>query len=101
MDGVVDAAASWGDYDNDGDLDLVVGGWDFEYINSITKIYRNDAGVFTDINASLEPLYNPYFSWGDYDNDGDLDLFLTGFGAASPVAILYDNNAGIFEINAN
>ncbi|MFT4738724.1 MAG: hypothetical protein ACI92W_002848, partial [Paraglaciecola sp.] len=101
LDGVVDAAASWGDYDNDGDLDLVVGGWDFEYINSITKIYRNDAGVFTDINASLEPLYNPYFSWGDYDNDGDLDLFLTGFGAASPVAILYDNNAGIFEINAN
>ena len=45
----------------------------------ISRIYRNDGGgVFTDIAAGLPGVGAGSASWGDYDNDGDLDLVLTG-----------------------
>ena len=53
MDGVVESSASWGDYDNDGDLDVVLTGFDFEYGSELAIIYNNSAGVFTNIGASL------------------------------------------------
>ena len=33
---------------------------------------------FTDINAGLPGVYDSSVAWGDYDNDGDLDILLTG-----------------------
>ncbi len=67
-------AAAWGDYDNDGDIDLYLG-------QSMTanKLLRNDGGgVFTDVTSG--PLgdadYANGLAWADYDNDGDLDLYL-------------------------
>jgi hypothetical protein len=72
---------AWGDYDNDGDLDLylVNNGQD-------NKLFRNDGGgTFTDVTTG--PLVGDGYDfgcvWGDYDNDGDLDLYLT---------TSYDNN---------
>ena len=70
--------ASWADYDNDGDLDL--------YLNKCetgtNRLYRNDGDVFTEVAAELGVAdKNDYggfhSSWGDYDNDGDLDLYVT------------------------
>jgi hypothetical protein len=72
-------AAAWGDYDRDGDLDLYVG---FAGPDSTgNRLYRNDANGrrFTDvaprsglnvIGVSRQP------AWVDYDNDGDVDLFV-------------------------
>jgi len=67
----------WGDMDHDGDLDLLVTG---EYYNgAISKVYRNERnGVFKDINAQLVGLYMSDGHWGDYDNDGDLDIVISG-----------------------
>lgn len=65
----------WGDYDNDGDLDLYAG-------SSRPVLYQNDgAGVFTAAGREagaivLTPLALQGGNWGDYDNDGDLDLYL-------------------------
>jgi hypothetical protein len=63
------------DYDNDGDLDLVVAG----YLGD--RLYLNDgAGNFTEVlddviqNAPEGP--SACAAWGDYDNDGLLDLFI-------------------------
>ena len=81
---------SWGDYDNDGDLDLVVA----NYFNSPNFLYRNDGGgtftkiltgpVVTDANSSVGS------AWGDYDNDGDLDLFVSNDNNQNNA--LYSNN---------
>ncbi len=35
--------------------------------------------MFTDIGAGLTGVYASSVAWGDYDNDGDLDILLTGY----------------------
>jgi len=67
------------DYNNDGLLDLFVTNFDFE----TNTLYRNHGrGFFTDVTdlAGLGEDREPYMGWGtklfDYDNDGDLDLFI-------------------------
>ena len=83
----------WGDYDNDGDLDLFVTGRNSS--NSRTsKLYQNTGSGFTEVFAgTFQDCFNSYADWGDYNNDGYIDLFLVGNGG-SRVAKLYQNNAG-------
>ena len=72
-EGIGTVGGLWGDYDDDGDLDLFVGGEEFE---RTSVLYRNDQGSFVDASAVLIPPV-PVVSgadWGDIDNDGDLDL---------------------------
>lgn len=68
-------AAAWGDYDQDGWLDLVV-------CNSMGRVllyHNNGNSTFTDVSWELRfPLLaEPVFGavWVDYDNDGDQDLY--------------------------
>jgi hypothetical protein len=82
-------AAIFGDYDNDGDADLFVA-------NDISrnKLYRNNGdGTFTDVSF-LEGVDDPRsgmgIDWGDYDNDGDLDLYVGYFKYQANA--LYRNN---------
>ncbi len=61
---------AWGDYDNDGDDDLLVNG---------PRLYRNDGGgAFTEVTeeSGLVGDWHGAGTWGDYDNDGCLDFFL-------------------------
>ena len=67
----------FGDYDGDGDLDLVVTNLDFEYNN----LYRNDtAGIFSDVAfpSGIGTVSLPFVGFGadffDADNDGRMDL---------------------------
>ncbi len=78
-------AAAFCDYDNDGDLDLYVGNERLgpgEYAPS--QLFRNNGdGTFTDV-AEEAGVTNMRFSrgvcWGDYDRDGDWDLYVSNFG---------------------
>ncbi len=69
--GGVDGVAC-GDVDNDGDLDLLLGG------GADDQLFRNDGGFsFTDISpASFGSGDSEGVAFGDYDNDGDLDLVI-------------------------
>ena len=105
LTGVVASSVAWGDYDNDGDLDILLTGWDGNYIPyiHIAKIYRNDNGAFTDINARLTGVYLSSVAWGDYDNDGDLDILLTGQSSSGgEVSQVWRNNGDdtFTDINA-
>ncbi|MCG3154259.1 MAG: hypothetical protein DKINENOH_00853 [bacterium] len=72
-----DGNLSWGDYDNDGDLDLLVSGFDGR--NDNVRLYRNDGNNrFTRVNDGFVEATGPC-QWGDYDNDGDLDILLIGW----------------------
>ena len=70
------STSSWGDYDNDGDLDLFVGNW----FGQNNFLYKNDGdGIFTKITQGdivNDGGWTHSSSWGDYDNDGDIDLFV-------------------------
>jgi uncharacterized repeat protein (TIGR01451 family) len=94
--GVADGALAWGDYDNDGDLDILLTGWKSW---RVSKLYRNDGGgAFTSIAAGLPAVFWSAVAWGDVDNDGDLDILLTGSTSGGRVSNVYRNDgAGSFS----
>jgi uncharacterized repeat protein (TIGR01451 family) len=95
LPGVAYGSAAWGDYDNDGDLDIVLTGITESGYN-ISRIYRNDAGVFTEVAAGLPGVDWSSVAWGDYDNDGDLDILLAGSSVGGPMTVIYRNDFGSF-----
>jgi hypothetical protein len=93
---VCDGSVAWGDYDNDGDLDFVLTGYQDSPL-STSRVYRNNGNeTFTDIGAGLPGLYWSAVAWADYDNDGDLDLLVTGDTGSGYASRLYRNDAGKF-----
>ncbi len=99
--GMDDGDVAWGDYDNDGDLDILMAGFiDHMYDTRLSRIYRNDAGTFTDTGLDLARPGLGSTDWVDFDNDGDLDILLTGIDGPDPTSIIFQNNAGSFaDIN--
>lgn len=70
-------SVDWGDMDHDGDLDLLLTGE--SALGPVSKVYRNDRNdQFTDVNADIIGLYMSDGHWADYDNDGDLDVLVSG-----------------------
>jgi len=98
---LVDGAAAWGDFDNDGDLDLAVSGT--SGATRLCRVYRNDDGALSTLVADLPGVSDGSLAWGDFDNDGDLDLLVTGTTTGDNAGVstrLYRNSGGLF-LNAN
>jgi hypothetical protein len=90
---VYSSSVAWGDYDRDGDLDILVAGQRNEG-GPTSRIYQNDGGSFADIGAGLTGLQSGSVAWGDYDQDGDADVLLTGAdeSASTGHTEIYRNN---------
>ena len=78
---------SWGDYNNDGNLDIfITANFDPSDLNSTSQPYlmhNNGDGTFTDVTEEAGLAYESQSQagvWGDYDNDGDLDIYISEFG---------------------
>ena len=93
------AGAAFGDYDNDGDADIYVSSSD-SLPSLRNRLYENDGtGKFTDV-AAMRGVQNAEaigrgLSWGDYDNDGDIDLVIANKASHSnpqvPPTTLFKN----------
>lgn len=89
---VSDGSIDWGDFDNDEDLDLIITGKEFNNKLS-TRIYRNDKGIFSEMDFGIPGVYEGSVDWGDFDKDGDLDILITGNAGGEPYTAIfkYDN----------
>jgi hypothetical protein len=94
--GLQASSADWGDYNNDGFLDILLTGSPDGKSNT-SKIYKNNGnGTFTEqIDISLIGICGTA-AWGDFNNDGFLDILIVGnhgtFGSINPVSKIYKNN---------
>ena len=77
--GLANGDARWGDYDNDGDLDVLTCGLPTSGIPQ-TRVYTNiSSGTFREYpNHGIPGVWKGSLDLGDYDNDGDLDVLVTG-----------------------
>jgi hypothetical protein len=94
--GVSYGSAAWGDYDNDGDLDIILTGR-LSSGDGVTKIYINNGNsTFTDHSRiSLPGVYYSSIAWGDYDDDGLSDILITGTTnglSSGALSRVYKNN---------
>lgn len=107
--------ADWGDYDNDGDLDLFIANLAHpRYIDfsDISMLLRNDGPatyqigdevfhyhLFTDVTKEAGISYDELHSdplWADFDNDGLLDLFITSVYENDRSYLYHNNGDGTF-----
>jgi hypothetical protein len=88
---------AWGDFDNDGDLDLAV-----SLKGGEIRLYRNDKGVLVSVGAAMgQPTSGGEFrgvSWGDYDGDGWIDLY-AGATETDKLSAVFHNEGGKRFVN--
>jgi hypothetical protein len=98
--------AEWGDYDNDGLLDVFVTNITDDYMREGNFLWRNNGdGTFSDV-ARETGVYDSGWGWGaklfDYDDDGWLDLYIVnGWVSAGPESYVPDVFAMITRPNVD
>ncbi len=99
------------DYDNDGDADVLMlrGAWMGSYGRHPKSLLRNNGdGTFTDVafDVGLGEVHSPSqtASWADFDNDGDLDLYVgieSNADFKAPCQLFVNGGDGSFEDRAS
>ncbi|PCJ65342.1 MAG: hypothetical protein COA58_10815 [Bacteroidetes bacterium] len=99
IDKVEEGSVEFADINNDGDLDVLVSGWNGT--NSITKLYTNNGkGYYTIVeNTPMDTLSYASNAFADIDGDGDQDLLITGWNGTNRVSKLFENDGtGSFTV---
>ena len=85
IDGGGNYGSIWTDFDNDGDIDMFIAKCrGSSELISINEMHRNNGdGTYTEVGEEIglaDPIQTWSSAWGDFDNDGDMDVFV---GASS------------------
>ncbi len=93
------------DWDNDGDLDIVVTGWDGN--RQAADVYLNTNGTFTPYanNVNIPGSSEGSVEVGDANGDGQLDLFISGYSGndwdGAGLVAPYNRNIAVIALNPN
>jgi PGF-pre-PGF domain-containing protein len=106
LTGIGHGSTAWGDIDNDGDLDLITIGCANSTSlcngNRKAKVYINDDGLMTE-NAlwqfNLTAIWDGNIALSEINNDGRIDLALTGSSSIGVTTKIYINNGISFSEN--
>jgi hypothetical protein len=96
LDGIFDGSADWADYDNDGDLDLLISGYTTHSAAAgpVTRLYSNDGALgFTREEVPLTRAGDSAVLWLDYNDDGLQDILVSGLAESGPVSMIYRNES--------
>lgn len=97
MDGSPTDGATCADYDNDGFIDVCAVNW----YNTTNLLYKNNGGVsfsFVDTSSvSSLASYSETAAWGDFNNDGLLDLYVTNSAGLKRNYLYQNMGSGYFE----
>ncbi len=96
----ISRGGSWADYDKDGDQDFIRSRFGTT-ANDFDQLYRNNGdGTFTPVTGTAFEqdfiMGSRSLSWGDYDNDLDLDVYIVENGAATSSMLYRNNGDGTF-----
>lgn len=89
--GCYNSSAAWFDADADGKEDLLLSGYD--NFSRWTRLYRNNSGVFTDLNLPIPQVSSGVVKAIDFNADGRRDLLVTGSDGENSIASVYICNA--------
>ncbi len=101
-------AAAWGDYDKDGFIDLYIANYEKPLLETVDRarclpdrlLHNNGNGTFTDVSTatgiiSPENMCGRGVNWGDFDNDGDTDIYVANY-RLDPNFLWRNNGDGTF-----
>ena len=93
LPGVLYSSVALGDYDNDGNLDILLTGTTNGFGNAaITQLWRNlGNGTFTNVSTDLPGVTQGAVAWGDFNQAGRLDILLTGYTQTGAVCQVWRN----------
>ena len=105
-------AAAWGDYDNDGFIDLYLANYEKPLNETIDRgrgypdrlFHNNGDGTFEEVIIATgtklrENMCGRGVNWGDYDNDGDQDIYVSNY-RLDPNLLWNNNGDGTFSNEA-
>lgn len=99
LTGLRRSSVACGDYNNDGLPDVLLAG-QRDTLALTADVWRNTGAEFTNLSVGLPPLGNCSVAWGDYDNDGRLDILFCGGTTSGPIAQVWRNTGNGFT-NSN
>ncbi len=96
----------WIDYNTDGNIDVMITGAGGSGDERFSLMYKNNGdGTFEELDLGFPAVSHSSLEWQDFDNDGDIDLFITGVtttpGDGNNVSTIFENDgSGVFTDTA-